>query len=240
MGAFDYNTADGQRDLDVIPNGTIAVVQLNIRPGDAGEDGMLRRSKDGGCEMLDCEFVVVEGPHAKRKFFNNAVLSGTTDGHAQAADITRSRLRAILESARGIKPQDVSEAAKKARVAEYRLWAEAAQRESEGTSIVLDRRLWGMAQIEQEVREEEDPWDATLAETVGTIERDEERVSSIDLLSQVLGIHVSKQRDLDYKRLSRCMRRLGWDGPRPMWIAGRTTKGYSRPHPWAGHDDDQP
>jgi hypothetical protein len=120
MGAFDYNTADGQRDLDVIPNGTIAVVQLNIRPGDAGEDGMLRRSKDGGCEMLDCEFVVVEGPHAKRKFFSNMVLSGTTDGHAQAADITRSRLRAILESARGIKPQDVSEAAKKARVAEYR------------------------------------------------------------------------------------------------------------------------
>jgi hypothetical protein len=120
MGAFDYNTADGQRDLDVIPKGTIAVVQLNIRPGDAGEDGMLRRSKDGGCEMLDCEFVVVEGPHAKRKFFNNAVLSGTTDGHAQAADITRSRLRAILESARGIKPTDVSEAAKKARVAEYR------------------------------------------------------------------------------------------------------------------------
>jgi hypothetical protein len=47
------------------------------------------------------------------------ILSGVTDGHAQAADITRSRLRAILESARGIKPADVSEAAKKARVAEY-------------------------------------------------------------------------------------------------------------------------
>ena len=103
MGAFDYNTADGQRDLDVIPNGTIAVLQLNIRPGDAGEDGILRRSRDGGCEMLDCEFVVVEGPHAKRKFFSNMVLSGTTDGHAQAADIARARLRAILESARGIK-----------------------------------------------------------------------------------------------------------------------------------------
>jgi hypothetical protein len=120
MGAFDYNTADGQRDLDVIPNGTIAVVQLNIRAGDAGEDGLLKRSKNGEAEMLDCEFIVVEGLHAKRKFFSNMVLSGTTDGHAQAADITRSRLRAILESARGIKPADVSEAAKKARVAEYR------------------------------------------------------------------------------------------------------------------------
>jgi hypothetical protein len=120
MGAFDYNTADGQRDLDVIPNGTIAVIQMNIRPGDAGEDGLLKRSKSGEAEMLDCEFIVVAGPHAKRKFFGNYVLSGTTDGHAQAADITRARLRAILESARGIKPTDVSEKAKKERVAEYR------------------------------------------------------------------------------------------------------------------------
>ena len=34
MGAFDFNTANEQRDFDVIPNGTIAVVQLNIRPGE--------------------------------------------------------------------------------------------------------------------------------------------------------------------------------------------------------------
>jgi hypothetical protein len=120
MGAFDFNTANEQRDLEVIPNGTIAVVQLNIREGDAGENGLLKRSKSGEAEGLDCEYIVVEGPHAKRKFFSFQVLSGTTDGHAQAADITRSRLRAILESARGIKPADVSEAAKKARIAEYR------------------------------------------------------------------------------------------------------------------------
>ena len=36
-----------------------------------------------------------------------------------AADISRRKLRAILECARGIKPADVSEAAKKARVVEY-------------------------------------------------------------------------------------------------------------------------
>jgi hypothetical protein len=120
MSAFDFNTASEQRDFDVIPVGTIAVVQLKIRAGNVGEDGLLSRSKKGDCEGLHCEFTVVEGPHAKRKFFGFMVLSGTTDGHAQAADITRSRLRAILESARGIKPQDVSEAAKKARVAEYR------------------------------------------------------------------------------------------------------------------------
>jgi len=116
---FDFNTADEQRDFDVIPDKTIAVVQVNIRPGDAGEDGLLKRSKSGEAEGLDAVFTVVEGPHAKRKFFAFMVLSGVTDGHAQAADITKSRLRAILESARGVKPTDVSEAAKKARQAEY-------------------------------------------------------------------------------------------------------------------------
>jgi hypothetical protein len=118
--SFDFNTASEQRDFDVIPDKTVAVVQLKIRDGNAGADGLLKRSKSGEAEGLDCEFTVVEGPYAKRKFFAFMVLSGTTDGHAQAADITKSRLRAILESARGIKPQDVSEAAKKARVAEYR------------------------------------------------------------------------------------------------------------------------
>jgi hypothetical protein len=120
MSAFDFNTASEQRDYDVIPDKTVAVVQLKIRDGNAGPDGLLKRSKSGECEGLDCEFTVVEGPYAKRKFFSFNVLSGTTDGHAQAADITKSRLRAILESARNIKPQDVSEAAKKARVAELR------------------------------------------------------------------------------------------------------------------------
>jgi hypothetical protein len=115
----DLNEATEQRSFDVIPDGTIAVVQMNIRPGGASEDGLLRRSKSGEAEGLDVEFIVAEGPYAKRKFWAFMILSGVTDGHATAADITRSRLRAILESARGIKPADVSEAAKKARVAEY-------------------------------------------------------------------------------------------------------------------------
>jgi hypothetical protein len=119
MSDFDFNTAKEQRSFEVIPSGTIAVTQLTIRPGDIGEGGLLKLSKNGEAEGLDCEFLVVEGPYAGRKFWSFMVLAGRTDGHATAADITRSRLRAILESARGIKPADVSEAAKKARVAEY-------------------------------------------------------------------------------------------------------------------------
>jgi hypothetical protein len=108
-----------------------------------------------------------------------------------------------------------------------RLWAEACAQEP-GLSIVLQQELWETAHIEQKAREEHDPWDDKLISVVGTIQEGEERVSSVDLLEIALGIHISKQRDLDYKRLGRCMRRLGWDGPKALRISDKIQKGYSR------------
>jgi hypothetical protein len=108
------------------------------------------------------------------------------------------------------------------------LWAEAAQRDREGTSIVLDRTLWQPAHVEQEEREERDPWDDKLTDIVGEIEHGEERISSTDLLSIVIGLHISRQRDIDYKRLGRCMRRLGWSGPKMVLLGNNQVKGYSR------------
>jgi hypothetical protein len=108
------------------------------------------------------------------------------------------------------------------------LWAEAAQRDREGASIVLRRELWKAAGAEQEAREDHDPWDDVLVDAVGDIEQGEERVSSTDLLSILLKIEVSRQRDLDYKRLGRCMRRLGWSGPKFIRISGQPKMGYRR------------
>jgi Virulence-associated protein E len=108
------------------------------------------------------------------------------------------------------------------------LWAEASMQEP-GTSIVLRQELWKAASVEQEAREEHDPWYDKLTNAVGTVEYGEERVSSTDLLETVLGIHVSKQRDIDYKRLGKCMRKLGWNGPKKTKIAGKDVKGYTRP-----------
>jgi hypothetical protein len=111
----DFNDASPQRSFEVIPAGTVAELHLKVRPGKAGEDGWLRRSKDGNSEALDLECTVVRGPYAKRKFWCLLTVSGTTEGHEQAAELSRSRLRAILESARGIRPDDMSDAAKQAR-----------------------------------------------------------------------------------------------------------------------------
>jgi hypothetical protein len=117
---FDYSNAPDQRSDELIPAGTIATLQLHIRPGHAGEGGLLTRSKDGTCEMLDLEFIVVDRPHIKRKLWERYVLVGTTAGQEEAVKISRGKLRAIIESARGIKPDDMSEQARKARTVELR------------------------------------------------------------------------------------------------------------------------
>jgi hypothetical protein len=67
----DFNTAGPQRSFEVIPANTIATLQITVRPGHAGDDGNLRRSKDGSSEGLDLEFTVVGGPYAMRKFWHH-------------------------------------------------------------------------------------------------------------------------------------------------------------------------
>jgi len=113
--AYDYSDAPPARDLELIPHGTTATLVLHPRPGGVGEDGMLKRTRAGDAEMLDCELVVADGPHAKRKFWERWILSGTTAGQAQAAEIARSTLKAILDSALGLKPDDLSPQARAAR-----------------------------------------------------------------------------------------------------------------------------
>jgi hypothetical protein len=112
---MDFNQAGEQKVFDLIPDRTIVTLHMTVRPGGAGEGGWLKRSKDGRSEALDCEFTVVDGPYAKRKIWDLWLVGGTTEGHEMAADITNRRLRAILETARGIRPDDNSEAAAQAR-----------------------------------------------------------------------------------------------------------------------------
>ena len=118
--AYDYTEAPSQREIELIAHGTVATVSLKIRAGGAGDGGLLKRSAKGDCEMLDLEFVVVDGPHTRRKFWEYLILAGTTDGHGKAADMSRGTLRAIIESARGIKPDDVSPQARQARTVELK------------------------------------------------------------------------------------------------------------------------
>jgi len=118
---FDYSqTADPRDFSELIPHNTIATVQMRIRPGNVGEGGLLKRTEKGDAEMLDCEFVILDGPHVKRKFWDNFLLEGTTPGQQDMAKTNRGRLKNILESARGIKQGDTSERARAAYQAELK------------------------------------------------------------------------------------------------------------------------
>jgi hypothetical protein len=113
---LDFNDAGEQRSFDVVPANTICVLQMTVVAGGAGDDGWLKKAADGNSEGLDCELVVVSPEQfAKKKFWQKYTLGGTTQGHAEAGKISRNTLRAILESARGIRPDDKSEAAQNAR-----------------------------------------------------------------------------------------------------------------------------
>jgi hypothetical protein len=111
---FDYTDAPPP-SFDLIPDGTVATVSIHVRPGNVGEDGMLKRSREGDCEMLDLEFTVLDGTYKGRKFWHNLLVTGTTDGQKKMAAGNLGVLKAILDSALGLMPKDVSAEARAAR-----------------------------------------------------------------------------------------------------------------------------
>jgi hypothetical protein len=112
---IDLNEAGGQREFDLIPADTIATLAIKVRGGGAGPDGTLRRSKDGRSEALDLELTVVDGKFAKHKLWILLTLQGESEGHAEAGRIATTVIRAIIESARGVRPDDQGEEAKQQR-----------------------------------------------------------------------------------------------------------------------------
>lgn len=108
---FDYNDAEAQQGaFDLIPKGTLVRVRMTIKPG--GHDdptqgwtgGYATESFDTGSVYLACEFVVLEGPFAKRKMWSNIGLHSKKGPTWQG--MGRSMIRAILNSARNVHPQD--------------------------------------------------------------------------------------------------------------------------------------
>jgi hypothetical protein len=107
MTPFDYSDS-APFDMELIPSGEIAVVQLRIRKGDVGEDGMLTRAKNGESEYLNAEFILLDGKHSNMKFWQNLLLAGETDGHKQMIARSQAMLKAMLDSAYNLHPDNKS------------------------------------------------------------------------------------------------------------------------------------
>ena len=79
-----YDLNDAQPQLppvgEPMPDGTFAKVKMTIRPGGVNgstpmDAGLLKASQSSDAKMLDCEFTVVAGAYARRKFWQNFTVA---------------------------------------------------------------------------------------------------------------------------------------------------------------------
>jgi len=117
---MDFNGADTQdAAFDLIPANTLVKVTMIIRPGGAGPEGWLTQSQASAAQYLNTEAIVMEGPFARRRIYTRIGFRGKgvdASGVDKYANRGRALIRGILESARGIKANDQSEAARAARL----------------------------------------------------------------------------------------------------------------------------
>lgn len=106
----DFNDAEQQQSFDLIPKGTVAKVRMTVKPGGYDDPsqgwvgGYATQSFETGSIFLACEFVVLEGEYARRKLWSNIGLyssKGPTWGN-----MGRTFVRAALNSARNVRPDD--------------------------------------------------------------------------------------------------------------------------------------
>lgn len=113
----NFNDAEEQMSYELIPHKTIAKVRLLIKKGnhvtDEFTDGYATLSKAGTSIYLACEFVILSGEFEHRKIWSNIGLH--SDNSPKYAEIGRSTIKAILDSAHSLHPADKSPEAEKQR-----------------------------------------------------------------------------------------------------------------------------
>lgn len=115
----DFNSADDQQNFDLIPKGTVVKVRMTIKPGGFDDPaqgwtgGYATRNHNTGSVYLSAEFVVLEGPYAKRRLWS--LIGLHSNNGPNWANMGRSFIKGILNSARGLHPDDQSPNAQNAR-----------------------------------------------------------------------------------------------------------------------------
>lgn len=109
------NYEDKSPNYELIPNGTIAKVKMVIKPGGYNDpsqgwsDGYASKSHFSGSIFLDTEYTILEGKYAKRKIWG---LIGIQSANGpEWTNMGKAFIKGIINSARGISPKDISDAA---------------------------------------------------------------------------------------------------------------------------------
>ncbi|OAI58923.1 hypothetical protein RSP795_22260 [Ralstonia solanacearum] len=115
----DFNDAGRQVTFDLIPKGTLLKVRMTVRPGGYDDPsrgwtgGWATESEHTGSVYLASEFVVLDGPFAKRKLWSMIGLYSPKGD--EWSNMGRVFARAALNSARGVHPEDNGPQAQAAR-----------------------------------------------------------------------------------------------------------------------------
>lgn len=112
-----------QMERTLIPNGTVCRAIIALKAGDMElpEFGMgpwFKRSQSSSAKWMELEFTIVGGEHDRRKFWDRIFVDGDKMGQSgipQAKEIGLQTLRAIIESANGLDPADMSPQAQQRR-----------------------------------------------------------------------------------------------------------------------------
>jgi len=119
--SLDFNDAPSQQsgDFELLPVGTMVKLYMTIRPGNDSTDPMLTASNSSDAKYMDCEFAISSAPFRGRKVWQNMTVSGgkvDEQGRSKGGMITAGTLRAIINSARNINPEDDGDQARANRV----------------------------------------------------------------------------------------------------------------------------
>ena len=116
---YDFSNALPQKSFDLIPNGTIAKMKLIIQPGGHNDitrgwtDGLVSINSMKEYAYLKIQCNILSGKYSERKVWGRIGLYSSKS--EKVAEIGRSFIRSILESSRGVLPNDTSDEANKKR-----------------------------------------------------------------------------------------------------------------------------
>lgn len=115
----DFNSADDQTSFDLIPKGVLVKVRMTLKPGGFDDPnqgwigGYATRNENTGSVYLNCEYTVVDGPYARRKLWG--LIGLHSEKGPNWANMGRTFIKGILNSAKGLHPDDQSPNAQNAR-----------------------------------------------------------------------------------------------------------------------------
>jgi hypothetical protein len=128
MPIINLNDAEPQRDRTLAPSGIYAL-KIKVKPSG---NGWLRTARNQRSRMLQMEYTIVGGDYAGKTIFDwitvgfdetddsdlPVIEPGKLDDFRTSVRMGLSKLRAIVDSAYGLDPNDVSDTAKKRRTLE--------------------------------------------------------------------------------------------------------------------------